>query len=77
MKKLRYMEGESRNLEKNTNWEPSDLVHDDSTIFQSVRVRHSSVLADRSNWKFVESELRFVLRCGTILWLLYLLSLAL
>lgn len=71
------MEGESRNLEKNPNRKHGDMVHDDCTIFQPIRFRHSPILANRNNWQFVESELRFVLRGGTILWLLYLLSLAL
>lgn len=70
------MEGESSNLAKNTHGEPSDLVHDDRSVLQSVRLRRHSVLADPINWKFMEGELRFVLCCGSILWALYLLSLA-
>lgn len=62
------------NLEKDFTEQHSNLVHDDSSVFQSVRFRHSSVLADSSNWEFVASEFRFVLCSGAILWLLYLLS---
>jgi hypothetical protein len=71
------MEGESRNLEKNPNGQSSNMEHDGGPILQPVRVRHRAVLADTSNWHFVESELRFVLYSGSFLWVLYLLSLAL
>jgi hypothetical protein len=62
------------NLEKDVTDQHSNLVHDDSFVLQSVRLRHSSVLADSSNWEFVASEFRFVLYSGAILWLIYLLS---
>lgn len=71
------MEGESCYLEKNANEQSSDLVHDGRPILQSVRVRHRSVPVNSVNWQSVERELRFVLYCGSILWALYLLSLAL
>jgi hypothetical protein len=70
------MESESRYLEKNSNGQSSHLVHDDCSVLQPVRVRRCSVLADPVNWQFVEIEFRFVLYSGTILWALYLLSLA-
>lgn len=68
------MEGESKHLEKNPNGEPSHLEHDDRSILQSVRVRRNPVLADSANWQFVESELRFVLYCGSVLWAIHLIS---
>lgn len=71
------MEGDSRNLEKNSIGQSSDMVRNDSTVFQSVWVRRRSVLANPSHWDFVESEFRVVLYCGSVLWALYLLSLAL
>ena len=70
------MEGESHNLEKNINEQSSNMVHDDRTVLQPIRVRHHSVLADSGNWQFVEREFRFVLYCGSLLWLIHLLSLA-
>ena len=73
------MEHDSRankDMEKDFNGESSDLEYDDSIVLQSVRLRHSSVLADSEAWRFVASELRFVLYSGTFLWLIYLLSLA-
>jgi hypothetical protein len=77
MKKQNPMDGDSRHLEKNFAGKPSDLVHDDSPVFQSVRVRHRSVLANPSNWDFVASECRVVFYSGVFLWALYLLSVAL
>ena len=74
------MEHDSRgdkNMEKPISGQASNLVHDDRAVLQPVRFRHSSVLVDVSNWKFMESELRFVLYSGSFLWLIYLLSLAL
>lgn len=70
------MEGESQNLERNPNGQFGNMVHDDCTVLQSVRVRHRPVLVDPDNWKFMESELRFVLYSGTVLWILFLLSVA-
>ena len=69
------MDSDSRNLEKNFIGQPSDMVRDDSSVLQSVRIRRGSVLADPVNWQFMESEFRFVLYSGTLLWALYLLSL--
>jgi hypothetical protein len=74
------MEHDSRddkNMEKPILGQVSNLVHDDRVILQPVRFRYSSVLADVSNWKFMASELRFVLYSGSIFWIIYLLSLAL
>ena len=45
-----------------------------STILQSLWVRCRSVLPDITDGKFMESELRYVLYCGVILWIAHLLS---
>ena len=71
------MDGDSRNLEKNINRQLSDQMYDDRSLFQPIRVRHSSVLANLSDWNVMESEFRFVLYSGAIFWTLHLLSLAL
>jgi len=76
MKNQKTMDGGSTHLEKNLNGQSSHLVHDDSPILQPIRVRRHSVLADFANWQFVESEFRFVLYSGTLLWIIFLLSLA-
>jgi len=65
------------NMERPISGQVSNLVHDDRAVLQPIRFRHSSVLVDVSDWKFVASEFRFVLYSGAFLWLIYLLSLAL
>jgi hypothetical protein len=77
VKKLNSMEGDSKNLEKNPNWQFGDMEHDGRTFLQPVRIRHNPVLVDDANWQFVASEFRFVLLSGIVLWALYFLSLAL
>jgi hypothetical protein len=77
VKKEKTMDGDSQNLEKNTSWESSDSLYDDRSFLQSFRLRHRSVLADRSDWDVMESELRLVLLSGVFLWAIHILSLAL
>ncbi len=66
--------------EKNTNLEeysprqPFSGFFNVGFIFQSIRIRCSSVFSDITDRKFMESELRFVLYCGGVFWVLYLLS---
>ena len=62
---------------KNSIRQTSYMGNDAGAVLQPVRVRHRSVLADSSYWQFVESELRFVLYSGIILWTIHLLSMAL
>ena len=47
---------------------------DAGSILQSVWVRCRTIFPTATNREFMESELRFVLYCGTILWIVYLLS---
>ena len=76
MKNYKTMEGESKNLENNPDRQPSDLEYDARSVFQSVRIRRRSILADSDDWQYMGREFRFVLRCGAILWAFYLLSMA-
>jgi hypothetical protein len=46
---------------------------DVSSVFQSVRVRCGSIYTDIIDRKFMESELRLVLYCGILFWIIYLL----
>lgn len=55
----------------------SHLEHDDSSIFQSLWIRYRPVLADYANWEFIRSEFNFVCISGGLLWIIFLLSLAL
>lgn len=68
------MDGDSEKHRNKNNGQNGDLVNDGGPVFQSTGIRHSSVLVDTSNWKFVESELRFVLCCGAILWIIHFIS---
>ena len=43
-------------------------------VFQSFWIRRSSIFSDIMDRKFMESQFRFVLYCGSILWIIYLLS---
>jgi hypothetical protein len=43
-------------------------------IFQSIWIRCRSIFPNTLDRKFMESELRFVLYCGSVLWVIYLLS---
>ena len=45
-----------------------------SSILQSLWVRCRSIFPNTTNGKFMESELRYVLYCGIILWLAHLVS---
>ena len=74
MKNYKTMEGESKNLENNSDRQSSDLEHDAGPILQPVRFRYSSVLADPTDWKFMGREFRFVLYCGIVLWTFHVLS---
>ena len=47
---------------------------DVSSVFQSFWVRCGSIYTDIADRKFMESELRVVLYCGSILWILLILK---
>ena len=44
------------------------------TILQSLWIRCRTIFPTATDRKFMESELRFVLYCGGIFWVVYLLS---
>ena len=45
-----------------------------SSVLQSLWVRCRTIFPDITNGKFMESELRYVLYCGIILWAAHLVS---
>ena len=49
-------------------------IPDDSSILQSFWVRCGSIFSNIKNREFMEGELRVVLYCGSIFWIIYLLS---
>jgi hypothetical protein len=65
-KQIFRKETEDRNLQGN------DIVP--STFLQSFWVRCRTIFPDITNGKFMESELRYVLYCGILIWVAYLLS---
>ena len=57
--------------------EDGDLQRDDivpGSILQSFWIRCRTIFPDITNGKFMESELRYVLYCGVLVWLAYILS---
>jgi len=60
--------------QENIEGDSSNLVYDARTFFQSFWVRYCTVLVNVTNWKFMESQFRFVLCSGCILWIIYVLS---
>jgi hypothetical protein len=63
-----------KNVEKNVSRQSLSNIFNVGIIFQSIWVRCRSVFPNITDRKFMESELRFVLYCGTFFWVIYLLS---
>ena len=72
------MDGDSRkqnaDLEKNTKNKYFHRLPNVRDVFQPIWIRCRSIFSDIMDREFVESELRFVLYCGTILWVIYLIA---
>lgn len=68
------MDGDSEKIRNKNNGQDCDMVDDGGAVLQSDGIRHRSVLVDTSNWKFVESELRFVLYSSIVLWAIHFIS---
>ena len=70
------MDDDSRkqNLEEDIPRQFIPTISNDSTILQPFWVRCYSVWTNIVDRKFMESQLRVVLCCGTIFWIVYLLS---
>jgi len=70
------MEDDSRkqNLEEDIPRQFIPTISDDSTILQPFWVRRGSIWSNIMDRKFMESQLRVVLYCGSIFWIIYLLS---
>jgi hypothetical protein len=63
-----------KNVEKNVSRQSFSNIFNAGIIFQSIWVRCRSVFPNITDRKFMESELRFVLYCGIVFWVIYLLS---
>ena len=64
----------TKNMEKNLSGQSLTDISYDSSVFQPIWVRRSSIWSDIMDRKFMESQLRVVLCCGLIFWTIYLLS---
>ena len=71
-----YMEDGEKQVyvAENVSRQPVTNISNDCSIFQSIRIRCRTIFSNIMDRKFMESELRFVLYCGTFLWIVYLLS---
>jgi len=67
-------DGDTKNLEKNLSGQSISTIPNASSIFQSFWIRCRSIFPNITDRKFMEGELRIVLYCGGVLWILYLLS---
>ena len=61
-------------MEKDISRQSFSNIFNVGSFLQSVWIRCRSVFPDITDRKFMESELRFVLYCGIILWIIHLLS---
>jgi hypothetical protein len=68
-------DGEKRiDMEVNISRQPVTNIFNDSSFLKSFWIRCHSIFANIVDRKFMESELRFVLFCGCVLWIVYILS---
>ena len=68
-------DGEKRKeLESPNSGQSLSNFFDVGFILQSIWIRCRSVFPYITDRKFMESEFRFVLYCGGVLWLVYILS---
>lgn len=67
------MDGDSSRQE-NTDPDSSNMEYVFSSVLQSVRIRCGTVLADITDWKFMESQFYFVLLSGLVFWTIHLIT---
>ena len=67
-------DGKNENVEKDPPRQPLSNIFNVGVILQSFWIRCRTVFPNITDRKFMESELRIVLYCGTIFWALYLFS---
>lgn len=64
----------TQNMEKGVSRQPISNIFNVGFIFQSIRIRRNSIFSDIVNRKFIESQPRYVFYCGSLFWILYILS---
>jgi len=70
------MEGDSSGNIESTSKTLSQLEHDDSSVFQSSWIRRNPVLAEDHNWKSLVRQFSYVCYGSIVLWISYLVSMA-
>lgn len=65
---------QNKDLEEEFSRQPFSNIFNVGAFLQSIWIRCRSIFPNITDRKFMESELRFVLYCGIILWVIYLLS---
>ena len=65
---------QNKDLEKNFSRQSITNLFDVGSVLQSFWIRCRSVFPVVTDRKFMESELRFVLYCGFLFWIIYLFS---
>jgi hypothetical protein len=63
-----------KNMEKNVSGQSLPNIFNAGFVFQSIWIRCRSIFPNITDRKFMESELRLVLYCGTFFWIVYLFS---
>ena len=64
----------NQNMEKDVPRQPLSNLFNARSVLQSFWIRCRSIFPDITDRKFMERELRLVLYCGVIFWIIYLLS---
>ena len=64
----------NQNMEKDVPRQPLSNLFNARSVLQSFWVRCRSIFPDITDRKFMERELRLVLYCGVVFWIIYLLS---
>lgn len=64
----------NQNMEKDVPGQPLSNLFNARSVLQSFWVRCRSIFPDITDRKFMERELRLVLYCGVVFWIIYLLS---
>lgn len=64
----------NQNMEKDVPRQPLSNLFNARSVLQSFWIRCRSIFPDITDRKFMERELRLVLYCGVVFWIIYLLS---
>jgi hypothetical protein len=64
----------SRNLEQNIKKERSYILSVLGSLCKPIWIRHNPILANRKDWEFMVRQFHFVLHCGLLFWVIFILS---